>query len=88
MPLGPRRVRKVPPHHAPEKVAWSPQPHEIARDPKKRKELRQAFAEVVAAYRDAADRLAKGHRRVSFPEGTFPPGLPYVPTYADLLEGS
>jgi REP element-mobilizing transposase RayT len=86
-PLGPRRVRKVNPHHAPEKVSWSPQPHVIARDPKRRKELWNALASVVAAFRDAADRLAKGDSGVRFPEGTFPPGLPYVPTVADLLSG-
>ena len=86
-PLGPRRVRKVHPHHAPEKVSWSPQPHVIARDPQRRRELWQAFAAVVAAFRDAADRLAKGESGVRFPEGTFPPGLPYVPTVADLLPG-
>ena len=86
-PLGRRRVRKVNPHHAPKKVAWSPQPFEIARDPRRRRELRQAFAEIVAAYRDAAERLAKGDRQARFPEGTFPPGLPYMPTVADLLSG-
>ncbi len=87
VPLGRRRVRKVHPHHAPEKVAWSPQPFEIARDPRRRRELRQAFSAVVAAYRAAAERLSKGDRTARFPEGTFPPGLPYAPTVGDLLAG-
>ena len=32
-------------------------------------------------------RLKQGDRNARFPEGTFPPGLPYVPTVADLLAG-
>jgi hypothetical protein len=86
-PLGPRQVRKMNPLHAPKKVAWSPQPYVIARDPERRKELWNTFASVIAAFRDAADRLAKGEHGVRFPEGTFPPGLPYVPTVGDLLPG-
>lgn len=45
------------------------------------------FSSVVTAFRDAADRLSRGEYRACFPEGTFPPGLPYVPTVADLLSG-
>jgi putative transposase len=87
VPLGPRRVRKVHPHHAPEKVAWSPQPRVFALCPRRRRVLLAAISEVVAAYRDAADRLKQGVKGVRFPEGTFPPGLPYVPTAADLAAG-
>ena len=86
-PLGPRRVRKAHPHHAPEKVAWSPQPRILARSPRRRQAIWEALSAVVAAYRDAADRLKQGNRSVRFPEGTFPPGLPYEPTVADLLAG-
>ena len=86
-PLGPRRVRKVHPHHAPEKVSWSPQPLVLARDPNRRRILVNAFASVVAAFREAADSLSAGDVNPRFPEGTFPPGLPYVPTVADLLPG-
>lgn len=87
-PLGPRKVRKVHPHHAPEKVAWSAQPVVVSRSPKRRKELWFAVASVMAAFRDAAEKLSQGSRDIRFPEGTFPPGLPYVPTVADLLAGS
>jgi len=87
VPLSPRRVRKVHPHHAPEKVAWSPMPRVFALNPRRRKELLATISTVVAAYRDAADRLRKGSENVRFPEGTFPPGLPYVPTAADLAAG-
>jgi hypothetical protein len=87
VPLGPRHVRKVHPHHAPEKVSWSPMPRVFAQSPKRRRELLASISEVVTAYRDAADRLRKGVIGVRFPEGTFPPGLPYVPTAADLAAG-
>ncbi len=52
---------------------------------RRRKELLATISEVVAAYRDAADRLRKGALGVRFPAGTFPPGLPYVPAAADLV---
>ena len=88
VPLGPRQVRKVDPHHAPEKVAWAPMPRVFAKNPERRKALLDSISQVVAAYRDAAKRLRQGVRDVRFPEGTYPPGLPYVPTAADLAAGT
>jgi len=32
----------------------------------------------VALYRDAAERLKRGETDAQFPEGTFPPRLPFV----------
>ena len=43
------------------------------------KQLRDAHAEVVATFREASARLLAGEVDVVFPEGTFPPGLPFVP---------
>ena len=63
-------------------------PRVFAQSPKRRRQLLAAISEVVAAYRDAADRLRKGFLGVRFPEGTFPPGLPYVPTAANLAAGA
>ncbi len=40
---------------------------------------------VIAAYREAAGLLAAGERDVEFPEGTFPPRLPFVPFSLTLL---
>jgi hypothetical protein len=40
--------------------------------------LREAYSRFVAAFRDAAARLRAGDRLVSFPEGSFPPALPFV----------
>jgi len=39
---------------------------------------REAFTWFVVAYRKAADLLKEGHLDAPFPEGCFPPGLPYV----------
>jgi hypothetical protein len=36
----------------------------------------------VAAYREAAERLKQGETDVSFPEGSFPPRLPFVKPWA------
>jgi len=33
---------------------------------------------VFAAYREASERLRPGDRLAVFPEGTFPPHLPFV----------
>jgi len=32
----------------------------------------------VAAFREAADQLRKGNRNALFPEGSFPPAMPFV----------
>ena len=41
--------------------------------------LTEAWSAVLAAYREASARLREGVRDVEFPEGTFPPSLPFVP---------
>lgn len=38
-----------------------------------RRELWNAYALFVAAYRDAAEKLKAGIRDVVFPQGSFPP---------------
>jgi len=40
--------------------------------------LRAAYAEFVAAFRRAAERLGKEDRDVRSPQGSFPPPLPFV----------
>ncbi len=42
-------------------------------------QIREAHAEVVAAFREASERLLGGDREAEFPGGTFPPGLPFIP---------
>jgi hypothetical protein len=43
-----------------------------------RRELWDAYALFVAAYRDDAEKLRAGIRDVVFPRGSFPPALPFV----------
>jgi hypothetical protein len=40
--------------------------------------MREAYGWFYAAYRDAAEELRKGKGGWSFPEGSFPPSLPFV----------
>ncbi len=76
---GAEAVMAMDPHYRPAKLDRSPAPDFHAQQKKTRKAMRDAYAWVVAAYREAAERLRAGDRLVSFPEGTFPPGLPFVP---------
>ena len=38
----------------------------------------ETYAWFVACFREAAAKLRAGDRLVRFPEGSFPPGLPFV----------
>jgi len=42
--------------------------------------LRDAYRRFLGAYRQAAERLRTGALDVLFPEGAFPPALPYRPS--------
>ncbi len=77
--LGAEAVMEMDPHYRPAKLDRSPAPDFHARLKKVRKAMRDAYAWVVAAYREAAERLRAGDRTVCFPEGTFPPGMPFIP---------
>jgi hypothetical protein len=43
-----------------------------------RREIYEMYARFVAAFREAAEHLRAEDRSVKFPEGSFPPGLPFV----------
>lgn len=75
--LGPRAVLDQDPHGSPASSKRSPAPrcHACAR--RMRHELQKAYGLFLAAYRDAARRLAEGDRTVSFPDGSFPPAIPF-----------
>ncbi len=72
-------VMEIDPHHRPEKLYRSPAPDFHARRKKVRQAMRAAYAWVVAEHRKAAERLRASDRQTRFPEGTFPPRLPFVP---------
>jgi hypothetical protein len=38
------------------------------------------YALFVAAFREAAEQLKESDRSARFPDGSFPPGLPFVKT--------
>lgn len=44
--------------------------------------LERAYQLFVEVFRDAAELLKSGHSDPRFPEGSFPPGRPFVPDLA------
>ena len=76
--LGPKKILRRNPHHRPKKVKKSDRPRFHAKDPRVWKRLFEAWREKVSAYRQASARLLAGEEDVEFPEGTFPPHLPFV----------
>jgi hypothetical protein len=77
--LGKRRIAAQSPFDQPIHPKRSPAPPCHAASRVERVKLIERYRAFVAAYRYAAQRLAEGVRGVLFPDGCFPPGLPYVP---------
>lgn len=77
-PLGKRRILRLDPHARPERPKRSPAPLCHAATRAARLSFRYAYAEFLAAFRQAAEDLKTGARPPEFPPGSFPPGLPYV----------
>ena len=77
--LGAKKVLAQRPTHRPSRLEWSPAPrlHCFAREIRRR--WMEAFAWFMEAYREASKALRSGDRGVQFPEGCFPPSLPFVP---------
>lgn len=77
-PLGAETILSQNPHHRPQRLkkAWAPAFHAATKAA--RRDLVEAYGWFVSAYREAAEKLRQGNRRVPFPEGCFPPRLPYV----------
>ena len=76
--LGVKAILAQSPHQKPKKTKKSPAPGFHAATKAARLAMREAYGWFYAAYRDAADRLRKGERSVGFPEGSFPPALPFA----------
>lgn len=81
--LGADAIRARDPETRPEDIETRPAPRVHAATRQARKAWRDAYAWFVACYREAADTLKKGDRNARFPEGCFPPGLPFVPFSRD-----
>jgi hypothetical protein len=66
------------PHQKPKQTKRVPAPGFHAATKAARRALRDAYVLFLAAYQDAAEKLRSGDRSVRFPEGSFPPALPFV----------
>ena len=81
-PLGARAIRRQNPHDEPKAFKDSPAPLFHAANPEDFWAMYNARKAKVAAYRVAAERLKRGETDVRFPEGCFPPRLPFVESRA------
>lgn len=66
------------PHGRPLRSKRSPAPLVHAASAAVRRAFLEAYRIFVAAYRAASQRVRLGDRHVAFPEGSFPPQLPFV----------
>lgn len=73
-----RSIARLNPLASPRNPARRPAPRFHAATRGARQRLQRAYAEFVAAFRQAADELKRGRRGARFPVGSFPPGLPFV----------
>jgi len=76
--VGALLVRQQDPHTRSRKLKKSPAPLVHAATKRERIAWREGFGFFVAAYRFAADLLKEGVLDAPFPEGSFPPALPFV----------
>lgn len=76
-PLGKPGILRQDPHDHPATIARSSAPLVHAASRRARIELRAAYFSFLAAFRIAAQRLRSGCRDVVFPNGCFPPPLPF-----------
>ncbi len=83
-PLGVEALRRQNPHERPMRSKKSPAPLFHAGSKAVRRMMHDGYRLFVEAYRDAAARLRAGDRSVNFPEGCFPPRLPFVRVDAAL----
>ena len=77
-PLGAAAILRQHPHTWPNRTKKSPAPRFHAATKAAREALRKAYGLFLAAFREAAERLKSGDRTARFPNGCFPPGLPFV----------
>ena len=77
-PLGSVAILAQNPLRQPERTKKSPAPAFHAASQIVRRGLRGLYAEFVAAYRDAAQKIRSGVLDAAFPIGSFPPALPFV----------
>jgi REP element-mobilizing transposase RayT len=86
-PLGVKAILAQDPHDRPRELEKVGAPAFHAATKAARRELVEAYGWFVGAYREAAGRLRQGHRKARFPQGSFPPRLPFVGWDAELAPG-
>ena len=86
-PAGVRAILSQRPHDRPRRLTRTRAPSFHAASKAVRRELVEAYDWFLAAYRDAAEKLRQGHLGGAFPEGCFPPGLPFVEWISELTPG-
>ena len=89
--LGASAILSMDPHHCPNQVERSPKRRFQVSDPERRHEMLEIWRDLVRAYREASDRFRSGDavaviRKGLFPEGTFPPNLPFIPFSSSSLQ--
>ncbi len=77
MALGAKALQRQHPHTQPNKTKKSPAPRFHAFAVAIRNALRDAYNAFEAAFRIASGKLRAGDRGARFPEGSFPPALPF-----------
>ncbi len=78
VPPGPEAIRRQDPLEQALRPKKSPAPFCHAISKEVRRQLREAYRPFVEAYRQAAAALRAGNRNARFPEGCFPPALPFI----------
>lgn len=79
-PLGRDAVCRQNPHLEPNRIRKGPAPLVHAATATARRAMRHAYLRFVDAFRQAANRMKLGLDEVEFPEGAFPPPLPFRAT--------
>jgi len=74
---GRRAIERQDPHFEPNRIKKGPAPliHAFTREV--RRQARESYALFVSAFRQAADSLRRGNAETPFPDGCFPPPLPF-----------
>ena len=86
-PLGQSAILGQDPRGRPNKVKRAAAPAFHAASRAVRNELRVAYAWFLSAYREASRSLRSGASMPRFPEGSFPPSLPFVSVEPEFAPG-
>jgi REP element-mobilizing transposase RayT len=79
---GARAVRRRRPHDRPKTLKRGPAPRFHTATKQAWLALREGVQQFAESFRDAAEQLKTARTAPAFPEGSFPPNLPYVPVLA------